>query len=47
MAMTVVDLLADGARKAKEVCAEYDAPLTKDSYLKLMRSMYHEATYTE
>jgi metal-dependent amidase/aminoacylase/carboxypeptidase family protein len=47
MAMTVVDLLSDGARKAKEVCAEYDAPLTKDSYLKLMRSMYHEATYTE
>ncbi len=47
MAMTVVDLLADGARKAMEAKSRYRAPMTKREYLSLMRSMFKEETYTE
>jgi metal-dependent amidase/aminoacylase/carboxypeptidase family protein len=47
MAMTVVDLLADDATKAREIKAAYKAPLTKTRYLSLMRGMFHEQTYTE
>jgi hypothetical protein len=47
MAMTVIDLLADGANQAKTIKANYQAPLTKSQYLSLMRSMFEEATYTE
>ena len=47
MAMTVVDLMVDGAQKANRVIDHYDAPLTKDSYLAKMRSMYSEKTYTK
>lgn len=37
MAMTVIDLLADGARKAKEVKATDKPPMTKEQYLKFQR----------
>ena len=47
MAMTVIDLLADGAQRAREVKASYKAPLTKDGYLSLMRGMFKEETFTE
>jgi hypothetical protein len=47
MAMTVIDLLADGARHATRIKAEYKPPLTKASYLDLMRGMLSEGTYTE
>ena len=47
MAMTVIDLLADGAAKAKEIKSSYKAPMTKTQYLSLMRGMLHEQTYTE
>jgi amidohydrolase len=47
MAMTVIDLLADGAQRAKAIKANYQAPLTKASYLSLMRSMFEEVSYTE
>ena len=47
MAMTVIDLLVDGARLAKKVKSEYSAPMTKDRYLSLMRGMLKEETYTE
>jgi amidohydrolase len=47
MAMTVIDLLADGARHARTIKANYQAALTKAQYLSLMRSMFEEATYTE
>ena len=47
MAMTVVDLLADGAQRANQVIAGYDAPLSIEKYLSLMRSMYKEETFTE
>jgi metal-dependent amidase/aminoacylase/carboxypeptidase family protein len=47
MAMTVIDLLANGAQHAKTVKERYQAPLTKSAYLSLMRSMHEEATYTE
>lgn len=47
MAMTVVDLLFDGAEQAKEILATYKPRLTKSSYLQLMRSMTCEQTFTE
>jgi hypothetical protein len=47
MAMTVIDLLAQGAERAKEVVAKYRAPMTKQTYLASMRSLLTEATYTE
>ena len=47
MAMTVIDLLSDGGRRANEIKANYDAPLTKQEYLSLMRSMHSEKTYTK
>ena len=47
MAMTVIDLLANGARRAREIKANYKAPLTKDAYLSLMRGMFKEETYAE
>ncbi len=45
MAMTVVDLLSDGAVKAREVKANFKAPMTKKQYLSYMRSLYKEETY--
>jgi amidohydrolase len=47
MAMTVIDLLANGAERAQRIKANYQAPLTKDTYLSLMRSMFEESAYTE
>ena len=47
MAMTVIDLLANGAEHAREVKAGYKAPMTKSQYLSLVRSQYKEKTYTE
>jgi amidohydrolase len=47
MAMTVVDLLADGARRASEIKRDYPATMTKDGYLSLMRGMLKEETFTE
>ena len=47
MAMTVVDLLADGGRRGAEIKAGYKAPMTKREYLSLMRGMLKEETYTE
>src|SRR5215475_8922418 len=47
MAMTVVDLLANGAHHARTIKADYPAPLNKAQYLSLMRSMFEEASYTE
>ena len=47
MATTVVDLLADGAAKARQVLGGYKAPLTKGAYLELMRGMVREETFVE
>ena len=47
MAMTVIDLLSDGAARAKEIKAKYRAPMTKQGYLSLMRSALTEETFTE
>ena len=47
MATTVVDLLADNARVAKEIMAGYKPPMTKKQYLSLVRDMYREETFTE
>jgi hypothetical protein len=39
MAMTVIDLLADDARQAREVLAASTPPYTKDTYLEFMRGL--------
>ncbi len=45
MAMTVIDLLADGAVKAKEVIAKSKPPLTREQYLKAVDSLYREEEF--
>ena len=47
MAMTLIDLLAEGGQKAAKIKAEYSAPMTKEEYLSFMRSQYKEETYEE
>jgi metal-dependent amidase/aminoacylase/carboxypeptidase family protein len=47
MAMTVIDLLANGAERARDTVANYHAPMTKQTYLSFMRGLLKEATYTE
>ena len=37
MAMTVIDLLANGAEKAKEVVDKAESPMTKDKYVNSQR----------
>jgi hypothetical protein len=39
MAATVVDLLADGARRAKALCADFTPRLAKDEYLALLNKL--------
>ncbi len=47
MALTVVDLLANGARTAREVANRFHAPMTKAEYLSYLKSTFNEETYTE
>ena len=47
MAMTVIDLLANGAAGAKEVKAKAKLPLTKNAYLKLLRGFAREEEWEE
>ena len=47
MAMTVIDLLADGASNASRIVSENNSLLTKSSYLSLLRSMTKEETFKE
>ena len=45
MALTVVDLLYDNGEKAKEIVDKFEPRYTKESYLKLLRSMYKQETF--
>jgi amidohydrolase len=45
MAMTVIDLLVDGAAKAKEVIAKDKPPMTKEQYIKAMDNLFKEEEY--
>jgi len=45
MAMTVIDLLADGAMKGKEVIGKHKPLMTKQEYLDLMESMRKKEEY--
>jgi len=45
MAMSVIDLLADGAAKGKEILAKSKPPLTKGQYIALMDSLLKEEEY--
>ena len=47
MAMTIVDLLADGAAKGQAVLKQFEPAMTKAGYLEHMRSLQSENTYTE
>lgn len=39
MAMTVIDLLADGAAKAEEILASFQPKMTRDGYIQFMESI--------
>lgn len=39
-AMTIIDLLIDGATQARSVIEAYHPPMTKESYLSFMRNLY-------
>lgn len=45
MAMTLIDLLADGAVKAKEVIAKSKPPMTKQQYLQSLDGLFKEEDY--
>lgn len=47
MALTTVDLLANGAREARRVKSEFKPAYTKEQYLHLMRSIVSEQRYAE
>ena len=47
MALTVVDLLSDGAQRARRIAGSYRAPMSKREYLSAMRGMYRDETFTE
>ena len=47
MALTVVDLLHGNADKGKEIVDKFEPLLTKDAYLKLLRSMYKEEKFKD
>ncbi len=47
MAMTVVDLLSNGASKATQTLGSFRPSLTKSGYLELMRGMVEETTFAD
>ena len=47
MAMTIIDLLADGGRRAREIKRSYRAPMTKQKYLSFTRGLLKEETFTD
>jgi len=47
MAMTVVDLLADGAGAAREVLAAARPPMTREGYLAYVRGLTQTWEYAE
>jgi amidohydrolase len=46
MAMTAIDLLADGAVEGRRVVADYHAPMTRDQYLETVRGFCSEEEYS-
>ena len=46
MAGCVIDLLADGAARASEISARYDAQMTRDEYLAFMRRASRTETFS-
>ena len=45
MAMTAVDLLADGAFKAKQVVEEFQAPMTRAQYVEFQRNRFTRGVF--
>lgn len=46
-AMTVIDLLADGARRGRAVLATCKPPMTRESYLEFMRGLAQDVVWRE
>ncbi len=46
MAMTVIDLLADGATEGRRVLGAFKAPMTKQQYLNFMARTYSETSFS-
>ena len=44
-AMTIIDLLMNGATEARAVLEEYEPPMSKESYLEFMRNLAQEITW--
>jgi hypothetical protein len=47
MAMTTIDLLADGAAEASRVTSEFQPKLDRAAYLEALRRLAYERTYTD
>src|SRR5207244_3785688 len=45
MAMTTVDLLADGASRGRAILADYRPEMTKEAYLAFVRKMVYTEEY--
>ncbi|HUV93503.1 MAG TPA: amidohydrolase [Anaerolineae bacterium] len=46
-AMTLIDLLADGARRAKAILEDYHPAMTKEAYLDFMRGLAQDVVWPE
>jgi len=44
--MTLIDLLVDGASRAKDVLEGYEPAMTKEAYVAFMRSLAQDVTWT-
>lgn len=44
-AMTIIDLLVDGAARARQIIDSYQAPMTKEEYLAYMRGIAREVSW--
>ena len=45
LAMTVVDLLWNGAEEASRLLSTHQAPMTKEAYLALLRGLAQESVF--
>lgn len=45
MAMTIIDLLADGAKEAREILARSKPPMTREEYLRSLDGIFREEEY--
>jgi hypothetical protein len=46
-AMTLIDLLADGASQAKAILQDYQPPMSKEEYLSFLRGLGQDVVWPE